>query len=114
MVIIPWSLSIIQTRYLRRCRRRTHRRLASGFVQYREWAASILDPDDPTIDQGVAQIRNALAFTLAAKDGSVNSAAANGGSRFDSPRGYDPIKVRESFERLFDRLRKSLAAEAVK
>jgi hypothetical protein len=72
------------------------------------------DPDDPTIDQGVAQIRNALAFTLAAKDGSVNSAAANGGSRFDSPRGYDPIKVRESFERLFDRLRKSLAAEAVK
>src|SRR5713101_7990216 len=39
----------IQTRHLRRCRRRTHRRLASGFVQYRECAASNLDPDDPAI-----------------------------------------------------------------
>src|SRR5216684_6366280 len=41
--------TIIQTRHLRRCRRRTHRRLASGFIQYRECAASNLDPDDPTI-----------------------------------------------------------------
>src|SRR5712692_8995348 len=41
--------TLIQTRHLRRCRRRTHRRLASGFVQYRKCAASNLDPDDPTI-----------------------------------------------------------------
>jgi len=46
VVIVP---SIIQARHLRRCRRRTHRRLASGFVLYRECAASNLDPDDPAI-----------------------------------------------------------------
>jgi hypothetical protein len=77
MVIIPWSLSIIQTRYLRRCRRRTHRRLASGFVQYREWAASNLDPDDPTIKVRLLGIRFAVPVHQSAQNLPVQPGCTN-------------------------------------
>jgi Cytochrome c554 and c-prime len=88
--------------------------LISARRQLRVQAGLPADPSDPEIDRGIAQIRTALAFPLTTKDGLASEMAGNGSSRVDSPRGYDPIKIRESFERLFDSLRKSMSVEAVK
>ncbi len=69
------------------------------------------DPNDPDIDRAIAQVRDVLAFPTSANEGTIGATAPSGGLRVDSPRGFDPAKTREAFDRLFDLIHKSLAAE---
>ncbi len=72
------------------------------------------DPNDPEIDRAIAQVRDALAFPTLGDEASAGPMPPTGGSRVDSPRGFDPEKTRQAFDRLFGLIHKSLAAEVGK